>query len=151
MRLASLTSGPRTTTPASKSAPARVAAVIPAYQAAPSVGAVVRGTLAQFPEVLVVDDGSDDATLDEARAAGARVVSFRGGRLAVTPIELDDEQAARLRTELPQALYEPGRSQVSLRVPEDPQERFPAVVHAADMLLKVVSAGTTEPLSSPVP
>jgi transcription-repair coupling factor (superfamily II helicase) len=82
--------------------------------------------------------------------AGARVVSFRGGRLAVTPIELDDEQAARLKSDLPQALYEPGRSQVSLRVPEDPQERFPAVVHAADTLLKVVGAATSEPLSSPV-
>jgi transcription-repair coupling factor (superfamily II helicase) len=93
--------------------------------------------------------------LQEARIklgqAGARVVTFRGGRLAVTPIDLDDEQAARLKTELPQALYEPGRSQVSLRVPEDPQERFPAVVHAADMLLRVVSASTSEPLSSPVP
>jgi transcription-repair coupling factor (superfamily II helicase) len=82
--------------------------------------------------------------------AGARVVSFRGGRLAVTPIDLDDEQAARLKNDLPQALYEPGRSQVSLRVPEDPQERFPAVVKAADTLLAVVSASTTEPLSSPV-
>jgi transcription-repair coupling factor (superfamily II helicase) len=93
--------------------------------------------------------------LQEARIklgqAGARVVTFRGGRLAATPIDLDDEQAARLKTELPQALYEPGRSQVSLRVPEDPQERFPAVVHAADMLLRVVSASTSEPLSSPVP
>jgi transcription-repair coupling factor (superfamily II helicase) len=83
--------------------------------------------------------------------AGARVVSFRGGRLAVTPIDLDDEQAARLRSDLPQALYEPGRSQVSLRVPEDPQERFPSVVKAADTLLGVVSVTTTEPLSSPVP
>jgi transcription-repair coupling factor (superfamily II helicase) len=83
--------------------------------------------------------------------AGARVVSFRGGRLAVTPIELDDEQAARLKSDLPQALYEPGRSQVSLRVPEDPQERFPAVVHAADTLLRVVGVATSEPLSSPVP
>jgi len=83
--------------------------------------------------------------------AGARVVSFRGGRLAVTPIDLDDEQAARLRTDLPQALYEPGRSQVSLRVPEDPQERFPAVIKAADILLAVVSVSTSEPLSSPVP
>jgi transcription-repair coupling factor (superfamily II helicase) len=83
--------------------------------------------------------------------AGARVVSFRGGRLAVTPIELDDEQAARLRSELPQALYEPGRSQVSLRVPEDPQERVPAVVQAADTLLRVVGAPSSEPLSSPVP
>ena len=33
--------------------------------------------------------------------AGARVVSFRGGRLAVTPIDLDDEQAARLRKRPP--------------------------------------------------
>ena len=78
-------------------------------------------------------------------------MSFRGGRLAVTPIDLDDEQAARLRNDLPEALYEPGRSQVSLRVPEDPQERFPAVVKAADTLLAVVSVGTSEPLSSPVP
>jgi len=79
-------------------------------------------------------------------------VSFRGGRLAVTPIDLDDEQAARLKSDLPQALYEPGRSQVSVRVSEDPQERFPAVVHAADVLLAVGSAATAqEPLSSPVP
>jgi transcription-repair coupling factor (superfamily II helicase) len=80
-----------------------------------------------------------------------RVVTFRGGRLAVTPVDLDDEQAAQLRTDLPQALYEPGRSQVSVKVPEDPQERFPAVVHAADTLLAVVSASAREPLSSPVP
>jgi transcription-repair coupling factor (superfamily II helicase) len=83
--------------------------------------------------------------------AGARVVTFRGGRLAVTPIDLDDEQAARLKAELPQALYEPGRSQVSLKVPDDPEERFPAVVRAADALLAVRSVSAAEPLSSPVP
>jgi glycosyltransferase involved in cell wall biosynthesis len=54
---------------------AAIAAVIPAYQAAPSVGAVVQGALRVLPEVLVVDDGSTDATAEEARRAGARVVS----------------------------------------------------------------------------
>ncbi|HEV2844170.1 MAG TPA: glycosyltransferase family 2 protein [Thermoanaerobaculia bacterium] len=66
----------------------RVAAAIPAYQAAPSVGAVVRGALQLLPEVLVVDDGSSDATAEEARRAGARVVSFpcnrgKGAALAI--------------------------------------------------------------------
>ena len=57
-----------------------IAAAIPAYQAAPSVGAVVRGTLAQIRETLVIDDGSTDATAEQARAAGARVISFATNR-----------------------------------------------------------------------
>src|SRR3954466_286480 len=72
--------------------------------------------------------------------AGARNVTFRGGRLAVTPIELDSATARRLREALPGANYESGRSQLSLRVPDDPAQRFPAVVRAADVLLEVQSA-----------
>ena len=59
------------------SAPGKVAAAIPAYQAAASVGDVVRCTVAVLADVLVIDDGSDDATAEAARAAGARVVSHR--------------------------------------------------------------------------
>ena len=70
--------------------------------------------------------------------AGARTVSFRGDRLAVVPIELDSKRAKRLRGELPGALYESGRSQVSMRVPKDGKERFPSVVRAADVLLAVM-------------
>jgi transcription-repair coupling factor (superfamily II helicase) len=70
--------------------------------------------------------------------AGARTVSFRGDRLAVVPIELDSARAKRLREELPEALYESGRSQVSMRVPKDGSERFPTVVRAADALLAIV-------------
>ncbi len=56
--------------------PERIAAVIPAYQAAPSVGAVVAGMLRLLPDVLVIDDGSSDGTADAARQAGARVISL---------------------------------------------------------------------------
>jgi transcription-repair coupling factor (superfamily II helicase) len=69
--------------------------------------------------------------------AGAQTVSFRGDRLAVVPIELDSSRARKLRQELPEALYESGRSQVSMRIPRDGKERFPTVVKAADVLLAV--------------
>ena len=80
-------------------------------------------------------------TLQQARIklgeAGATAVTFRQGRLAVTPIELDSARAKRLHAAIPGALYESGKSQLSMRVPDDPQQRFPAVVRAADALLAV--------------
>ncbi len=69
--------------------------------------------------------------------AGARAVTVRGDRLAVTPIELDSVRAKKIRAEIPEALYESGKSQLSVRVPKDPQQRFPAIVRAADVLLSV--------------
>jgi glycosyltransferase involved in cell wall biosynthesis len=51
----------------------RVAIAIPAYQAASSIGDVVRRSLAVLPSVLVIDDGSTDGTGDAARTAGAEV------------------------------------------------------------------------------
>ena len=50
--------------------------VIPAYNEAANVAAVVADVRASLPgfDVLVVDDGSADATADEARAAGAHVL-----------------------------------------------------------------------------
>ena len=52
-------------------------AVIPAWNEAGTIAAVVGGVYAGAAEadVLVVDDGSSDATVASARAAGARVVS----------------------------------------------------------------------------
>ena len=51
-----------------------VGAVIPAYLEEKHVGDVVRRTLAQLDHVLVVDDGSADATAANARSAGAEVI-----------------------------------------------------------------------------
>jgi glycosyltransferase involved in cell wall biosynthesis len=57
-------------------------ALVPAYQAEATVGAVVRGLLASVPRVLVVDDGSTDMTAPEAERAGAEVLrlSSNGGK-----------------------------------------------------------------------
>lgn len=53
-----------------------IIALVPAYNEAGGVAAVVRQTRQQLP-VLVVDDGSTDATAEQAEAAGATVVRQR--------------------------------------------------------------------------
>jgi glycosyltransferase involved in cell wall biosynthesis len=51
-----------------------VGAVVPAFQAAATVAAVVAGAREHCARVLVIDDGSTDGTAEAARAAGAEVV-----------------------------------------------------------------------------
>ena len=57
--------------------PSSTTVVIPAFNEAGSIAAVVEGVrnVGPWHEILVIDDGSTDATADLARAAGARVVS----------------------------------------------------------------------------
>lgn len=58
----------------------RVAVVIPAYDAARSVGSVVTRARCMLKDVLVVDDGSRDQTARAAREAGAEVHVLRSNR-----------------------------------------------------------------------
>jgi transcription-repair coupling factor (superfamily II helicase) len=81
--------------------------------------------------------------LQEARIklgrAGARIVELRGERLVVSPIELDSTQAKALRVEIPEVVYESLKRTLRVRLPEEPAERFPAVLRVSDSLLGVKS------------
>jgi glycosyltransferase involved in cell wall biosynthesis len=57
-----------------------VAAIIPAYFEEKHIADVVRRTLKQLANVVVVDDGSTDATAEEARKAGADVIVHEQNR-----------------------------------------------------------------------
>jgi transcription-repair coupling factor (superfamily II helicase) len=85
-----------------------------------------------------------DARIKLGRA-GARAVDFAGGRLSVTPIELDSKGARALREKVPEALYDSGRSTVRVRVPDEPAARFRAVVAAAEAVLEVRAFPPTAP------
>jgi transcription-repair coupling factor (superfamily II helicase) len=82
--------------------------------------------------------------LQEARIklgrAGARTVEFRAGRLVVAPVVLELDQTRELREQVPDAVYESLKKTLRIPVPEDPAERFAAVLHAADALLRARSA-----------
>jgi transcription-repair coupling factor (superfamily II helicase) len=84
-----------------------------------------------------------DARIKLGRA-GARDVGFGGGKLRVSPVELDSKAVKELRAELPEAIYESGRSTVAVRMPEQPAERFAALVTAAEAILRVASEPRTE-------
>lgn len=62
----------------SRSARPSICVIVPALNEERSIGSVVRSALEQVPNshVLVVDDGSADATAREARRAGATVASL---------------------------------------------------------------------------
>ena len=77
---------------------AKVVGLVPAYCEAGRIGEVVRGVLAHLPACVVVDDGSPDATAEEARAAGATVLrhatNLGKGRALETGMRWVAEQGA---------------------------------------------------------
>jgi glycosyltransferase involved in cell wall biosynthesis len=101
----------------------RACAIIPAFQAERTVGAVVRDLFDVWPEssaIFVVDDGSLDGTAAAARAAGARVIVHPGNQ----------GKGAALRTGLRHAL-EAG-FEVAVSVDADAQ-------HPADEAARLLS------------
>lgn len=81
----------------SSSMPASVGVVIPAYNEETSVAAVVRSCIAAgFPDIIVVDDGSSDATAEQAKKAGAKVIHHLINRGAGAATETGLELARQL-------------------------------------------------------
>src|SRR2546429_8858917 len=79
-----------------------------------------------------------DARIKLGRA-GARTVGFSAGRMRVAPIDLGEAGRRALKAELPDAVFESGRSTIAVPVPQDPDERFPAVVTAAEGILRAAT------------
>ena len=59
---------------------ANVAALIPAYREEDHIGAVAKRAMAQLDHVLILNDGSPDATVQRACEAGAEVLSHEVNR-----------------------------------------------------------------------
>jgi transcription-repair coupling factor (superfamily II helicase) len=78
----------------------------------------------------------------ELGGLGARTVEFRGGRLSATPLELDAAAVGRLRERIPEAMYESRVKTLSMRVPDEPEERLAAVLELA--------AAAAESIAQPV-
>jgi glycosyltransferase involved in cell wall biosynthesis len=91
--------------------------VVPAFNEAARVASVVAGLRTHFDTVVVVDDGSADATADLARAAGARVVRHPGNL----------GQGAALQTGFAFALTDPAMQHV-ITFDSDGQHRVEDVV-----------------------
>jgi transcription-repair coupling factor (superfamily II helicase) len=75
---------------------------------------------------------------------GVEDVQFRGGRLSLSPVELDSDEVAQLREKLPDALYEWRQKTLALRAPgEDPAARLAALLSLVEAL-----AGSRAPVAA---
>lgn len=140
-----------------------LAIVVPAYQAEASVGGVVRRCLEQLPRVLVVDDGSDDDTADEARRAGAEVLChpvnrgkgdaletafnelFGRGISAVVTVDADGQH---LPEEIPKLLAAAGQADLVLGTRDHLYEQMSSVRRASNRLSsRAISLVAGQPLA----
>ena len=70
----------------------------------------------------------------EVGKAGGRVAEVRGGRLSISPVELDAARVGAIREAIPEAMYETARQTLSLRVPDEPALRLESLLALVDAL-----------------
>ncbi|MET0926942.1 MAG: TRCF domain-containing protein, partial [Solirubrobacterales bacterium] len=70
----------------------------------------------------------------ELAAAGAATAEVRGGRLSITPLELDAATVGRIRERIGEAIYELRTRTLSLRAGDDPGERLANLTELTEAL-----------------
>ena len=65
---------------------------------------------------------------------GGRVAEVRGGRLSISPVDLDAERVGTIRERIPEAMYETSKRTLSLRVPDEPAPRLAALLGLVESL-----------------
>ena len=105
-------------------------------------------------EELVDRFGRDSRAAGESAAAAGRAAQARAGRCQHRllqgrapgghPDRARLHRVKALRAEIPEALYESGKSQLSVRVSGDPGQQFASVVRVADALLSAMRAAEPE-------
>jgi glycosyltransferase involved in cell wall biosynthesis len=102
--------------------------VIPVYNEAPVIAAVVAGSLRTFPNIVCVDDGSSDGSAERIACSGARLVRH--------PVNLG--QGAAIQTGVEYARRQPG-ARFFVTFDADGQ-------HQIDDVLRMVRRLRTEPV-----
>jgi transcription-repair coupling factor (superfamily II helicase) len=80
----------------------------------------------------------------ELGRAGARTAEIRGGRLSITPLELDAATVGAIRERIPEAIYELRYRTLSLRVSDEPAERLESVLGLAEALTAALADLATD-------
>jgi transcription-repair coupling factor (superfamily II helicase) len=103
----------------------------------------LRDRFGPLPEALQNLIALQRARIELGRA-GAASVEVRGGRLTVTPLELDSDQSAAISDRVEGAVYEWRQRTLSLRVPDEPAARLQAAISLAE----AVAEARAEPVAA---
>ena len=107
-------------------------AIIPAYNEEVALGSIILRTLQYVDEVIIVNDGSDDKTVDVAKLAGAEIINHA----TVVTIDADGQHNPDEIPSLIKPIIEDGADLVNgSRYMNGPEENTPAYRRVGQQVL----------------